>query len=293
MSKKAKSPRNNLVKRTPGPRVPATPKFELVTEADAETEQLVNLNVKTMRLGVNGYRRSEALLYAYAVIVGATANRLAEIIPGNGGLEKLLAARFPDLSKSQLHVWRHLATDVTPHLAGSPVAGLLTAPVIGKGNAIPAKKLEGFQAAIKKVLRGSTMEEFHRASQFCGEVAAAGGDRGGSRGNPISDEDAAELLRESVRSNARDAAALMEDQKGLVRLMDNMEEFGKIRMIYYDLNHTMVDMSKKFNVAHAQKRGAAWAGRGEPRTNPLDTEGGAKEQSAPLSSSGHQHKEVL
>ena len=155
-------------------------KLELVSPETAETEKLIGLNLKTMRLSANGHKRSESLQYAYAAIFGAAANRLAELVPARGGLEKLLEEKFADVSKSQLHVWRNFAKDLQPHLAISPMVGLIAAPVIGKKMPIPAKKLEGFQEAVKKVLRGATMVEFHKASQFAGEVAEPGGDRGGA-----------------------------------------------------------------------------------------------------------------
>ena len=138
--------------------------LELVSPQTAEAEA----TIKVIRLGNKGAQRSEQLHYAYAAITGAAANRLADILP-RGTLELTLQKEVPEVSKSQLHVWRNFAKDLLPHLAESPMVGLLTAPVIGKKQ-IPAKKLEGLQEAVKKVLKGASMVEFHKASQFAGEV---------------------------------------------------------------------------------------------------------------------------
>lgn len=243
LAKKNTSPR-------PSPQSGEGEKLELVTQADAKTEKAIDANVKTMRLAVNGVRRSESLLYAYAAICGAAANRLAVIMP-HGGLEKVLAEKFPDVSKSQLHVWRQFADDLMPLLVKTkcPTVGLLTTPNLGKKMALPEKKLEGFQSEVKKVLRGATMRDFHAASSFCGETQAAGGKRGSGPPHKISDEDAAELQREQVRANAAEAARILTEKEPLIRLMDDMAEFTKLRLIYHDLNQAMLEMGKKANTS--------------------------------------------
>jgi hypothetical protein len=157
---------------------PTVGKLELMTQETAEKEKEIEAQWKSFSLADKGQNRGESLTYAYAAIAGAAANRLADLLP-RGSLEVTLREKFPHRSISQIHVWRQFAKDLTPHLADSPMVGLLTAPIIGKKQ-IPAKKLEGFQEAVKKVLKGASMVEFHKTSQFSGEVAEPGGDRGGA-----------------------------------------------------------------------------------------------------------------
>lgn len=135
----------------------------------------IDLNIKAMHLAVDGHFRAEKLLYAYAAIGGACANRIMELAAHGTG-EKLLADAFPTLSKSQLHVWRNFAKDLAPHLDQKSYVGLLQAPKLGKKE-IPVKKLEGLQEAVKKVLKGKSMVDFHKVSQFAGETKPPGGFR--------------------------------------------------------------------------------------------------------------------
>jgi hypothetical protein len=150
-------------------------KLELVSPQTAEKEKEIESQWKCFGLADKGAFRSESLLYAYSAIMGAAANRLAELLP-EGSLEVGLRTRFPHRSISQIGVYRRFVKDLLPHLANSPTVGLLTAPVIGKKQ-ILMKKLEGLQEAVKLVLKGATMVEFHKASQFAGEVEKDGGYR--------------------------------------------------------------------------------------------------------------------
>jgi hypothetical protein len=218
------------------------PKLELLAPQSAATEKEIGQHVKCIKLAFDGNLRAGRLFFAYAAIAGASANRLADLLP-HGELTQCLAAKLPGIPENTLLRWRQFARDL---VFKTPTVVVLLAPLIGK-KTLPAKRISEIQEAVLEGMDSKGMVDFMRGCKMLREPAPPGGKRGSGPPRRISDEDAAECLREEIRQHAIEATRFMEDQEALVRLMDDMKEFTKIRMVYHDLNQKMLEMERKAN----------------------------------------------
>lgn len=159
--------------KLPAPNSKTPETLALVTQRDGEASasKEIQARVKVLGIAIKGHRRAASLMFAYAAVGGAQANRLAEIMD-HGELEKLLERRFKVPQQTMLR-WRQFAKDLAPALSKRPTVGLLDGPQIGK--TIPAKQAEAIQAAVLEVMDGNGMVEFMRDCKLLREVEEPGG----------------------------------------------------------------------------------------------------------------------